>query len=66
MTAWAGLTVVHLNKKSILTNDTIGSNNFSPGTFIQFISIAPGAPGEQGVNRSSTITSGSFLLGPRT
>ena len=66
VTAWAGLAVVNLNKKSILTNDTIGSNNLSPGTSIQFISIAPGAPGEQGVNKSSTMTSWSFLLGPPT
>lgn len=33
----------------------IGSSSFSPGTSTQFISMAPGSPGEHGVNRSSTI-----------
>lgn len=32
---------------------TGGSNNFSPGTSIQFISIASESPGEHGVKRSS-------------
>lgn len=50
----------------ICTMETTGSNSFSPGTFIHVISIALGSPGEQGVRRSSTVTLGSSLDGPRT
>ena len=43
-----------------------GSSSLSPGTVIQLISTAPESPGEQGVNRSSTIRLRSTGLGPRT
>jgi hypothetical protein len=45
---------------------TTGSNNLFSSTCVQFLSVAPGASGEQGVNRSSIITLGSSLEGPRT
>lgn len=49
-----------------LTIVTGGSNNLSPSTSIQVISIASGSPGEHGVSKSSHTTSGSFGLGPVT
>ena len=45
---------------------TTGSNSLSPSTDVQLISIAPGAPGEHGVNKSSTMTLGSLRDGPLT
>ena len=53
-------------KGYLFTIDTMGSSSLSPSTAVQFISIAPGAPGEHGVKRSSQITSGFDLDGPRT
>lgn len=50
----------------ILTMLTTGSSSFSPGTSIHVISTALGSPGEHGVRRSSIITLGSVLEGPRT
>lgn len=46
--------------------DTMGSRKLFPSTSVKVIFMAPGAPGEQGVKRSSTITLGSSRDGPRT
>lgn len=46
--------------------ETSGSRSLSPGTSIQFISMALGSPGEHGVSRSSTMTLGLFHDDPRT
>lgn len=48
------------------TIDTMGSKSLFSSTSVQVISMAPGALGEQGVKRSSTITLGSSRAGPRT
>ena len=45
---------------------TIGSNSLSPGISVQPISMAPGAPGEHGVNKSSTMRSLFLGHGPLT
>lgn len=45
---------------------TGGSKSLSLGTSIQPISMASGSPGEQGINKSSTIVLGSRGLGPLT
>src|SRR6218665_3289525 len=44
----------------------VGSRSFSLGTSIQFISMAPGSPGEHGVSRSSTILPLFMGHSPRT
>lgn len=49
-----------------LTIVTGGSKSLSPGTSIHDISIAPSLPGEQGDNKSCSMTLGSFLDGPLT
>ena len=53
-------------KHSSLTMHTTGSRSFSPGTSIHVIAMALGSPGEHGVSRSSTTTSGLFHDDPRT
>lgn len=62
------LTVGFVLERDLSMSDmeTIGSKSFSPGTSIHVISLACGSPGEQGVRRSSTMTFGSLLDGPRT
>lgn len=45
---------------------TIGSNNLVPSTCSQVISMPAGSPGEHGVYRSSTTTSGLLGNGPLT
>lgn len=54
------------SNKRVHTIDTAGTSNLSPGTFIHVISNAPGAPGEHGVTKSSTICVLSVGDGPRT
>lgn len=53
-------------KQKCQTMETIGSKSLSPGTSTHVISMAPGSPGEQGVNRSSTTVLGSAREGPWT
>lgn len=60
------MTLIDKHWKFFLTMDTTGSRSFSPGTSIHVISMAPGSPGEHGVRRSSTTTSGLFHCDPRT
>jgi len=50
----------------VVTMEMMGSRSFSAGTSIQDMAMAPGAPGEHGVNRSSRITVLSNGDGPRT
>lgn len=63
---WKIKTLKIIKRNQDFTIVTGGSKSFSPSTSIHVISKAPGSPGEQGVNRSSTICVLSRGEGPRT
>lgn len=50
----------------VITIVTGGSNNLSPGTSTQLISMAPSSPGEQGTSKSSHMISLFVGEGPVT